>query len=166
MNSRPLTRRSSGPTLLRYYFLSSSMRNKKDTSEERRRVKGAGARERGKEREERETRRAKEMTLTRVSFWRTSESTRFQHHHQRQSTITTFSNTVERSAAIYLPSLRSFVPYKFTRSHALHPASLSLSLFLSRLHLAFPTASVRSDKCSTFTHIYARGACVCACMCV
>lgn len=46
-------------------------------------------------------------------------------------TITTFSNTVERSAAIYLPSLRSFVPYKFTRSHALHPASLFLFLSLS-----------------------------------
>lgn len=85
-------------------------------------------------------------------------------------TIATFSNTVERSAAIYLPSLRSFIPYKFTRSHALHPASLSLSFSLPRLHLAFPTASVRSDKCSTLTHTHRHThtiyACACAFVCV
>lgn len=67
------------------------------------------------------------------------------------NTIATFSNTVERSAAIYLPSLRSYVSYKFTRSHALHPTSLSFSPFLGYIS-SLPTVSVRSDKRSTQTH--------------
>lgn len=104
-----------------------------------------------KDRRERDS--PEEMTLMRVSFWRTYQHpipTQHHHHHHHQHYYNLFQHRGKENGdiSLFLMLSRILQVYAFSRS----PSRLLSRVYTS--HLSFPTVSVLSDKCISHTHTH------------